>query len=56
MNTAALRVGIDVGSTRDYVAVGLPDGKIIDEFNVGHHTTDQWFEKLISFPCMQAAH
>ncbi len=29
-----IRVGIDVGSKRHRVAVGLPDGKLIDEFDI----------------------
>lgn len=37
MNMHTLRVGIDVGSKRHRVAVGLPDGKLIDEFDVDHH-------------------
>ena len=37
MNTHSLRVGIDIGSARHRVAVGLPDGKLIDEFDVDHH-------------------
>lgn len=37
MNLHTLRVGIDVGSKRHRVAVGLPDGKLIDEFDVDHH-------------------
>ncbi len=37
MNTHTLRVGIDVGSKRHRVAVGLPDGRLIDEFDVDHH-------------------
>ena len=30
-------VGIDIGSARHRVAVGLPDGKLIDEFDIDHH-------------------
>ncbi len=37
MNLHTLRVGIDVGSARHRVAVGLPDGKLIDEFDIDHH-------------------
>lgn len=32
----SIRVAIDVGSDRHFVAVGLPDGKILEEFNIGH--------------------
>lgn len=32
----SIRVAIDVGSARHFVAVGLPDGKILEEFNIGH--------------------
>ena len=34
MNANTLRIGIDVGSARHRVAVGLPDGTLIDEFDV----------------------
>ena len=37
MNTHTLRVGIDIGSARHRVAVGLPDGKLIDELDIDHH-------------------
>ena len=30
-------VGIDIGSERHRIAVGLPDGKLIDEFDIDHH-------------------
>ena len=36
MNPLSIRVAIDVGSTRHFVAVGLPDGNILEEFNIGH--------------------
>lgn len=37
MNTHTLRAGIDIGSARHRVAVGLTDGKLIDEFDIDHH-------------------
>jgi hypothetical protein len=37
MNANTLRVGIDVGSKRHRVAVGLPSGELIDGFDVDHH-------------------
>jgi len=37
MNPQTIRIGIDVGSARHRVAVGLPDGKLIDEFDLDHH-------------------
>ena len=37
MNTHTLRAGIDIGSARHRVAVGLPDGKLIDELDIDHH-------------------
>ncbi len=37
MNLQTLRIGIDVGSASHRVAVGLPDGKLIDEFDIEHH-------------------
>jgi hypothetical protein len=37
MNPNTLRIGIDVGGVRHRVAVGLPDGTLIDEFDVDHH-------------------
>ena len=48
MNTHTLRVGIDIGSTRHRVAVGLPDGTLIDEFDIDHHTTgfNQFFHRI----------
>jgi len=48
MNLQTLRVGIDVGSTRHRVAVGLPDGKLIDEFDVDHHADgfSQFFRRI----------
>lgn len=36
MNPLSIRVAVDVGSTRHRVAVGLPDGKILDEFDIEH--------------------
>lgn len=38
MNPHSIRVAIDVGCNRHYVAVGLPDGKILEEFTIGHHS------------------
>ena len=48
MNSNTLRVGIDVGSTRHRVAVGLPDGTLIDEFDVDHHAAgfNQFFHRI----------
>jgi transposase len=48
MNTHTLRVGIDVGSTRHRVAVGLPDGTLIDEFDIDHQTAgfNQFFRRI----------
>lgn len=48
MNMHTLRVGIDVGSTRHRVAVGLPDGTLIDEFDIDHHTAgfNQFFRRI----------
>jgi len=48
MNTHALRVGIDIGSASHRVAVGLPDGKLIDEFNVDHNAAgfSQFFKRI----------
>jgi transposase len=37
MNPLSIRVAIDVGSTRHRVAVGLPDGKLLDEFDIDHN-------------------
>lgn len=36
MNPLSIRVAVDVGSTRHRVAVGLPDGKVLDEFDIDH--------------------
>lgn len=48
MNPQTIRVGIDVGSTRHRVAVGLPDGNLIDEFDVDHHAEgfSQFFRRI----------
>ena len=48
MNPNTLRIGIDVGSTRHRVAVGLPDGSLIDEFDLDHHSTgfNQFFQRI----------
>lgn len=48
MNTHALRVGIDIGSAIHRVAVGLPDGKLIDEFDVDHNAAgfSQFFKRI----------
>lgn len=48
MNPQTIRIGIDVGSARHRVAVGLPDGKLIDEFDVEHHADgfNQFFERI----------
>ena len=48
MNLQTLRVGIDVGSACHRVAVGLPDGKLIDEFDVNHHADgfSQFFRRI----------
>jgi transposase len=44
MNLNTLRVAIDVGSDRHHVAVGLPNGCVIDEFSIAHH--DQGFTEF----------
>lgn len=48
MNPQTIRVGIDVGSERHRVAVGLPDGKLVDEFDIDHHTAgfSQFFQRI----------
>lgn len=48
INMHTLRVGIDVGSQRHRVAVGLPDGKLIDEFDVDCHQIGfhQFFRRI----------
>lgn len=33
----SIRVAVDVGSTCHRVAVGLPDGKVLDEFDIDHN-------------------
>lgn len=37
MYPLSIRVAVDVGSTRHSVAVGLPDGKVLDEFDIEHN-------------------
>jgi transposase len=37
MNPLSIRVAVDVGSTRHRVAIGLPDGKLLDEFDIDHN-------------------
>ena len=48
MNQNTLRIGIDVGSARHRVAVGLPDGTLIDEFDVDHHSAgfNRFFHRI----------
>ena len=48
MDTHTLRIGIDIGSARHRVAVGLPDGRLIDEFDVDHNTDgfSQFFGRI----------
>lgn len=36
MNPLSIRVAVDVGSARHRVAIGLPDGKVLDEFDMDH--------------------
>lgn len=37
MYPLSIRVAIDVGSTCHRVAIGLPDGKMLDEFDIEHN-------------------
>ncbi|MDO8369606.1 MAG: IS110 family transposase [Candidatus Nitrotoga sp.] len=37
MYPLSIRVAVDVGSTCHRVAVGLPDGKLLDEFDISHN-------------------
>jgi transposase len=48
MDTLHLHVGIDVGSTRHRVAVGLPDGALIDEFDIAHTSAGfaEFFDRI----------
>ncbi|MFZ3041095.1 MAG: hypothetical protein WA108_04780 [Thiobacillus sp.] len=48
MNPNTLRIGIDVGGVRHRVAVGLPDGTLIDEFDVDHHAAgfNRFFHRI----------
>jgi transposase len=48
MNPQTIRIGIDVGSARHRVAVGLPNGTLIDEFDVDHHAQGfrQFFKRI----------
>jgi transposase len=48
MNLQTLRVAIDVGSACHRVAVGLPNGSLIDEFDIEHHSKgfDQFFNRI----------
>jgi transposase len=38
MNPFSIRVAIDVGCEQHRVAVGLPGGEVLDEFDIGHNT------------------
>jgi transposase len=51
MNPLSIRVAIDVGSTRHRVAVGLPDGNLLDEFDIDHNTHgfDKFFQHIETF-------
>ena len=44
----SLLVGIDVGCKRHRVAVGLPDGRLIDQFDLDHQPTsfDMFFSRI----------
>ena len=44
----SIRVAIDVGSDRHFVAVGLPDGNILEEFNIDHDRNgfDEFFQRI----------
>lgn len=48
MNPLSIRVAIDVGSTRHRVAVGLPNGKLLDEFDIDHNARgfDEFFHHI----------
>ena len=48
MNPLSIRVAIDVGCDRHYVAIGLPDGKILEEFNISHNRGgfNQFFQRI----------
>jgi transposase len=48
MNPLSIRVGVDVGSARHRVAVGLPDGKVLDEFDINHSAGgfDEFFRRV----------
>lgn len=48
MNPLSIRVAVDVGSTRHRVAVGLPDGKVLDEFDIDHNTVgfNKFFHRI----------
>lgn len=48
MNPLTIRVAIDVGSIRHRVAVGLPDGKVVDEFDIDHNRAgfNEFFQRI----------
>ena len=43
-----VRVGIDIGGAQHSVAVGLSDGSLLDEFDIGHHPDgfNQFFDRV----------
>jgi transposase len=50
MNTSSIRVAIDIGSTCHRVAVGLSDGKVLEEFDIDHNAVgfDEFFHHVES--------
>lgn len=48
MNPLSIHVAIDVGSERHRVAVGLADGKLLDEFDIDHHANGfrEFFQRI----------
>ncbi len=48
MNPPSIRVAVDVGSAYHRVAIGLPDGKVLDEFDIQHNAVgfDKFFHRI----------
>ncbi len=56
MNSPDLQVAIDIGSREHYVAIGLSDGGIVDEFSISHTPQGfaHFFDQIHTQECLHA--
>ena len=47
-NSVQIRVSVDVGYRRHSVAIGLPDGEVLEEFEIAHRPEgfEQFFSRI----------